>query len=78
MLRFQRDARRVLRHDLLHDVPFHQYLQRGWYGHDFRQRVIIPLPDTLPLTDDSRTRSGPIMACRGGRTHERHPPAYHR
>ncbi len=43
VLRFQRDARRVLRHDLLHDVPFQDYLHRGRYGSDFRQRVIIPL-----------------------------------
>ena len=43
VLRFQRNAREVLRRDLLHDVPFEEYLRRGHYGHDFRERIIIPL-----------------------------------
>lgn len=43
VLRFQRDARNVLRQDALHDVPFDKYLRRGRYGRDFRERVIVPL-----------------------------------
>ena len=43
MLRFQRDARDVLRRDLLHDVPFEEYLRRGRYSRDFRERIIVPL-----------------------------------
>ncbi len=43
VLRFQRDARTVLRRDALHDVPFEEYLRRGRYGRDFRERIIVPL-----------------------------------
>ncbi len=43
VLRFQRDARRVLDRDLLHDVPFEEYLRRGRYGRAFRERIIVPL-----------------------------------
>lgn len=43
VLRFQRHARSVLQQDALHDVPFEEYLRRGRYSRDFRERVIIPL-----------------------------------
>lgn len=43
VLRFQRDARAVLRRDALHDVPFEEYLRRGRYTRDFRERIIVPL-----------------------------------
>ena len=43
MLRFQRDARAVLRRDALHEMPFEEYLRRGRYGRDFRERIIVPL-----------------------------------
>ena len=43
VLRFQRHARSVLQQDSLHDVPFEEYLKRGHYSRDFRERVIIPL-----------------------------------
>ncbi|MGE3855471.1 MAG: NAD(P)/FAD-dependent oxidoreductase [Dehalococcoidia bacterium] len=43
VLRFQRDARAVLRRDTLHDVPFEEYLRRGRYTRDFRERIIVPL-----------------------------------
>lgn len=43
VLRFQRDAREVLRRDLWHDIPFEEYLRRGRYGRDFRERIIVPL-----------------------------------
>jgi predicted NAD/FAD-binding protein len=43
VLRFQRDARKVLRRDLLHDVPFEEYLRRGRYSRDVRERLIVPL-----------------------------------
>lgn len=35
------------------------------------------VPFCLPHIATSRTRSGPIMVYGGGRTHERHAPAYH-
>ena len=43
VLRFQRDASDVLRRDLLHNVPFEEYLRRGRYSRDFRERIIVPL-----------------------------------
>ncbi len=43
VLRFQRNARAVLRNDTLHDVPFEEYLRRGRYTRDFRERIIVPL-----------------------------------
>ena len=43
VLRFQRNARDVLRRDVLHDMPFEEYLRRGHYSRDFRERIIIPL-----------------------------------
>ena len=43
VLRFQRNARDVLRRVMLHDVPFDEYLQRGRYSRDFRERIIVPL-----------------------------------
>lgn len=43
VLRFQRNARRVLRDDSFHDVSFEDYLERGRYGRDFRERIIVPL-----------------------------------
>jgi len=43
VLRFQRHARSVLRRDTLHDVPFEEYLRRGRYTRDFRERIIVPL-----------------------------------
>ena len=43
VLRFQRNARAVLRSDSMHDVPFEEYLRRGRYSRDFRERIIVPL-----------------------------------
>ena len=43
VLRFQRDARSVLRRGTLHDVSFEEYLRRGRYSRDFQERIIIPL-----------------------------------
>ena len=43
VLRFQRNARRALRADLYHDMPFEEYLRRGHYSSAFRERVIVPL-----------------------------------
>ena len=41
--RFQRDARRVLKHNASHDVSFADYLASRSFGRAFRERLIVPL-----------------------------------
>jgi uncharacterized protein len=41
--RFQRDARRALRRDDLHDLSFSEYLDRRGFNEVFRERLIVPL-----------------------------------
>ena len=59
VLRFQRDARRVLRRDELHDVTFEEYLADRPFGRAFRERVIIPLIAATWSNAPANTRSFP-------------------
>ena len=43
VVRFQRDARRMLRRDEGHDLSFDEYLDRRGFSDVFRQRLIVPL-----------------------------------
>ena len=43
VVRFQRDARRMLRRDEGHDLSFEEYLERRKFSDVFRQRLIVPL-----------------------------------
>ena len=43
VVRFQRDARRALRRDAMHDVSFREYLERSGFSSVFRERLIVPL-----------------------------------
>ena len=43
LLRFHRDAKRVLDEDTMHDVSFATYLDQRGFGAAFRERLIVPL-----------------------------------
>jgi predicted NAD/FAD-binding protein len=43
LLRFHRDAKRVLEKDAMHDVSFETYLDQRGFGDVFRERLIVPL-----------------------------------
>ncbi len=43
LLRFHRDARRVLLEDSMHDVSFDEYLDQRGFSRTFRERLIVPL-----------------------------------
>jgi uncharacterized protein len=43
VVRFQRDARRAVAEDRLHDVTFAEYLEQAGYSHAFRFGLIVPL-----------------------------------
>ncbi|GMU40229.1 MAG: amine oxidase [Chloroflexota bacterium] len=43
VVRFQRDARRVVAQDTMHDISFGEYLARRRFGRDFIDRLIVPL-----------------------------------
>ena len=43
LLRFHRDAKRVLEEDTMHDVSFEAYLDQRGFGDAFRERLIVPL-----------------------------------
>lgn len=43
VVRFQREARRVVAEDRLHDVTFGDYLERAGYSDEFRFGLIVPL-----------------------------------
>lgn len=43
VVRFQRDARRVLADDAMHDVSFEDYLKQRRFSRAFRERLIYPL-----------------------------------
>lgn len=43
VLRFQRDARRVIANDEMHGVSFKEYLEHRSFGRAFRERLIVPL-----------------------------------
>ena len=63
VLRFQRDARNVLQRDSLHDVPFDEYLRRGRYGRDFRERVIVPLIASTWSNSPADVLASPRTTC---------------
>jgi predicted NAD/FAD-binding protein len=43
LLRFHRDAKRVLAKDTMHDVSFDTYLDQRGFGEVFRERLLVPL-----------------------------------
>ncbi len=43
IVRFQREARRAVAEDRLHDVTFGDYLERAGYSDEFRYGLIVPL-----------------------------------
>ena len=71
-----RERRRVI--DLFVDIKHIPDVMKMTYDATDGLTVGAAVPLCLPLADVSRTRSGPIMVYGGGRTHERHAPAYHR